>query len=182
MTDEEVASLGEGGATSTLEELTVLYAYATDRGKVLMLLGLNCGFARAECVSLRIDDIAWQGDVTCIRRVRRKSRVWGEWCLWPETVKALEWTARERAVVAPQGNTLVVLSDRGTPISSHRVANHWTKLPDRVQKDHRRFRRLPHTHLWTTSAGYSLSLTWNLSVVSMSYSMPSVGTPPNPVA
>jgi hypothetical protein len=68
-------------AIFTMEELSLLYRYATDRERVLMLLGLNLGFARAECVSLRKDELYAGETPPAIKRVRRKSRVYGEFAL-----------------------------------------------------------------------------------------------------
>jgi hypothetical protein len=52
MTSEEVAGLKNGVAVYSLDHLGILYRCATDQQRVLLLLGLNCGFARAECCSV----------------------------------------------------------------------------------------------------------------------------------
>ena len=40
MTDDEIANLKRGLETYTIDELTKLYRYATDRERLLLLLGL----------------------------------------------------------------------------------------------------------------------------------------------
>jgi integrase len=44
-------------ATYTLDELVTLYQYATGLKRLLLLLGLNCGFGQAEIASLQSEEI-----------------------------------------------------------------------------------------------------------------------------
>lgn len=150
-TDAEVASL-KRVATYTLEELVILYQHATDRERVLLLLGLNAGFARAECVSLRKDELHLDEEPPTLKRVRRKSRVYGEFVLWPETVRALHWVADHQRDVEPAGYPFVLATINGSQLREIGIANQWNKLLNRVSKHQPAFRRLSFKHLRKTSA------------------------------
>jgi hypothetical protein len=152
MSDDEIAGLKSGPTSFTIEELTTVYRYATDRERLLILLGLNIAAARAECATLRIDEVHLDAQSPCIKRVRRKTRVYGEFSLWPETVAALRWIARERAGVEPVGNKMVILTERGQTLAETRVANQWNRLMDRVRADHPDVRFLPFKFLRKTAA------------------------------
>lgn len=109
------------------EELVILFKYATPLERVYILLGLNCGFAVSEFGTLRINQIFrhqlhgfdslinYQSSPgqSWIKRVRLKSKVYGEWLLWPETVAAIEW-AIERRKKQPDflHDALLALTDR----------------------------------------------------------------------
>ncbi len=94
----------------TLDELRLLSEYARPIERVLMLLGLNCGFGKMEVGTLRLNEVALRqrhpytgllgfdsSDAdSFIWRVRGKSGVYGEWLLWPQTVAALEWAIQRR--------------------------------------------------------------------------------------
>jgi hypothetical protein len=94
----------------TLDELCLLSEYARPVERVLLQLGLNCGFNKMEVGTLRLNEVALRqrhpytgllgfdsSDAdSFIRRVRGKSGVYGEWLLWPQTVAALEWAIRRR--------------------------------------------------------------------------------------
>ena len=152
MSDDEIAGLQAGPKSFTTEELTTVYRYATDRERIFILLGLNIGAARAECSTLRIDELHLDKQPPCIKRIRRKTRVYGEFRLWPETVVALQWIARERSVVEPAGNKMVILTERGQPLAATRVANQWNGLMKRVRADHPGVRFLPFKFLRKTAA------------------------------
>ena len=86
--------------TFTLEELCILNEYATPLERLLLLLGLNCGFGGAESGTLTLNqihlfqahpkakEIGFESTAndSFIRRVRLKSKVYGEHLLWPQTV------------------------------------------------------------------------------------------------
>jgi hypothetical protein len=82
--NSEIAALKDGVAVWRIDEITTIYRYATDRERLLILLGLNCGFAQAEICTLRRDEIIDEKSLTTINRVRQKSQVYGEFPLWPE--------------------------------------------------------------------------------------------------
>ena len=102
--------------TYQLDELCVLYKYATPLERLFFLLGLNCGFGQAEIATVLVKEVelfkrhsheTLLGFVSTekdsfIRKIRPKTEVYGEWLLWPETVEALQWAIRRR-----QGQTVV---------------------------------------------------------------------------
>ena len=129
--------------TYQLDELCVLYRYATPLERLFFLLGLNCGFGQAEIATVLVKEVelfkrhthetllgfvSTEGD-SFIRKIRPKTEVYGEWLLWPETVDALQWAARRRqgqSMVTRGGNkgkdirmnpdSLLVLSEDGTSL------------------------------------------------------------------
>ena len=72
------------------EELGILYNSALPLERLFILLGLNCGFGKADVETLQISEISF-GDKSYIRRERTKTGVYGCWHLWPETVAGLHW-------------------------------------------------------------------------------------------
>jgi predicted DNA-binding protein (UPF0251 family) len=129
--------------TYQLDELCVLYKYATPLERLFFLLGLNCGFGQAEIATVLVKEVelfkrhsheTLLGFVSTkedsfIRKIRPKTEVYGEWLLWAETVDALQWAVRRRQVqeaVTRGGNkgkdirmnpdSLLVLSEDGTPL------------------------------------------------------------------
>ncbi|MCA9246942.1 MAG: hypothetical protein KDA42_07495 [Planctomycetales bacterium] len=99
--------------TFSLDELTRLNHHASPLERVFLLLGLNCGFGAAEIGSLLVSELFFRqahdphhqemlhyrttDDDSFIKRVRRKSGVYGEHLLFAPTVQALEWALRRRA-------------------------------------------------------------------------------------
>jgi hypothetical protein len=59
LTSQEIAAKARPTQVDTfdLEELKILYRYATPLERALMLLGLNCGFGAAESGSLQLNQI-----------------------------------------------------------------------------------------------------------------------------
>ena len=94
--------------TYQLDELCILYKYATPFERLFFLLGLNCGFGQAEIATILVKEIELLkrhsherllGFVSTekdsfIRKIRPKTEVYGEWLLWHETVEALQWATR----------------------------------------------------------------------------------------
>ena len=171
----------------TLDELAVLNEYATPHERLFLLCGLNCGFKRMEISTLRVCEIFIQqahpyADTldfksnesdSFIKRLRKKSTVYGEWLLWPLTVKAMMWALNRRRqmthilggdgkgrAIPFRAESIVLLNDHGHPFtkttkkgnSNNQITNTWNRLLDRIQKDHEEFRRLPHENLRDTSA------------------------------
>lgn len=112
--DAEVAALGKGVAVWTVDELATLYRYATDRERLLILLGLNCAFAQAEFCTLRRDEVVRDNATAAVKRVRRKSHVYGEFPLWPQTVVGLDWFAAWGGAAAVEADDRDYLMLRGT--------------------------------------------------------------------
>ena len=136
------------------DELLLLWQHATPLERLLICLGMNCGFGAAEVKSLYLSEI--QGNY--IKRIRRKTLVYGEWCLWDITIKALDWykTCRRPASDDPH----LILSRNGLPLVSSEngnnnasISNWWTDLLDRITgtEDHSAFRRLTFNKLRKTS-------------------------------
>ena len=87
--------------TYTVEELAVLNQYAIPVERFLLLCGLNLGFKRMECATLRVGEIhlrtlhdyakyinfEFSEEDSFVRRLRTKTEVYGEWILWPLTVQ-----------------------------------------------------------------------------------------------
>lgn len=173
--------------TYDIEELVLLYKYATPFERVLLLLGLNCGFGAAEVSSLMYQEVRLHSahpyaarirfessnSDSFILRVRRKTGVYGEWLLWPETATALDWAINRRKQMksVKRGKykgkdislcetSLVLLSDDGTPLvkqtdegnTSNRIANLWASgLTARIRKDFPSFRKLSFNKLRKTA-------------------------------
>ncbi len=154
MTDDEIAQLKDDVQTYTVQELTLLYKYATDRERVYLLLGLNCAFARAECVSFRKDERKMDATPPRIIRMRRKTRVKGEYALWPETVEALKWNQQEQAGYDRPDNPFSIITPKGDPLPENGIANAWGRLLKRVAKDHPTFRQLSFKHLRKTAGQF----------------------------
>jgi hypothetical protein len=151
------------------QELIALWKYATPFQRSLMALGLNCGFGAAEIGSLADGEIlltqphpyatkiGFESSETdnWIMRGRWKTGVYGEWKLWPVTVKAIEWVRANRPQVKsdflfrkPNGEPIlaevpkefqVSVDTEDAPVSAkkrnNRIANAWNKLTQRVRKD-----------------------------------------------
>ncbi len=98
--------------TFSLQELQLLMQYAQPLDRLFLLLAINCGFGRAEISSLLIREVKlfeahsdWHCELlnykstdedSFIKRVRRKSGVYGEHILYPLTVKGIQWAIEER--------------------------------------------------------------------------------------
>lgn len=149
LSEDERLAMAEGPETWTVEELVTLYRYATDRERVLLLMGINLGYAQSEAISFRKVDLILDTDPPHIRRVRRKTGKLFKASLWPETMKGIEWLGREQ--VEPKDNQWVLLTERGSRPTAQHIANTWNALLDRVQKDLPDFRRLPYKHLRKTA-------------------------------
>lgn len=159
----------------TENELVVLFKYATPLERVYILLGLNCGFAVSEFGTLRLNQIFLhqrhgfeslinyesKPDQSWIKRVRLKSRVYGEWLLWPQTVSAIEW-AIERRKKQPEyrPDAFLALTDLNLPYygqtdggnNASRISKLWYRgLMDRIRKDMPEFSRLSPKSLRKTA-------------------------------
>jgi integrase len=128
-TDAEVAGQRHGVKVFTVEQLTLIYRHATDFERLLLLLGLNAAMAQAEITSLRWDEL--EQDPPTIKRIRRKSSVYAEFRLWPETAKALDWWRRVR----PTQGDLVMLTDKHRSYTRQRLSNAWSNLKQRIERE-----------------------------------------------
>lgn len=140
----------------TRDELITLYRYATPLERVFLLLGLNCGFAQSEIAHLRKDMLSGNH----VKGARNKTGVYGEWELWPETIAALEWYAKNH-LANPE---YVFTNKKGLPLFTRTsggnrnqlIANTWKRLLGRVKREeaHKTFRQLPFKFLRKTSGNW----------------------------
>lgn len=165
-----------------IEELAVLYKYATPLERLLILLGLNCGFKGAEQGTLRFEHLFLDRHhphaVTMQERTgfdlrpedrfvlysRNKSKVYGEFLLWPQTIDGLRWAVdRHKRICRRKGieSSQLLVTDQGLPFyrrtsSGKNVTqifiNKWAGLMKRVRKDHPDFPRYSFTSLRDTAA------------------------------
>jgi site-specific recombinase XerD len=136
----------------TLDELITLYTYATDRDRLLILLGLNGGFAQSEVIHLAKTEIHLDAETPHVAFVRHKSCRPGGFALWPETVRALRWNESRRNRVESPDNPWALLAESGQPLTGMRIANAWNKLLRRTQRHAGSLRRLPFKYLRKTAA------------------------------
>ena len=102
----------------TVPQLVKLWQVCpSDRMRLLMLLGLNCGFANMELATLKKWECKLDLTRPFIERLRQKTQrngvvgVYAKWMLWPETVTLLK-----REMNADEGETLVLLTAKGRPL------------------------------------------------------------------
>jgi hypothetical protein len=160
--DEDVERESAPVPTWTIAELKTLYEYANPLERIFMLLGLNCAYGADQAGRLRLDHVKFTGKPdgrSMIRRVRRKKKTLSIHCLWKPTEQGLRW-AIERRPAAKSDH--LMLTDRGTPYwrvtkggnRSQDIPNLWSRLLNRVKKDHAEFRRLPFNSLRDTSGNF----------------------------
>ncbi|MFO0865676.1 MAG: hypothetical protein U0744_13655 [Gemmataceae bacterium] len=163
--------------TYSAEELNQCWNQADPFMRLLMLLALNCGFGRGELASLELDEIALRskhpherdlGIATSVKdgwilRTRRKSSIYGEWKLWPETIAALEgWLAEREKLEVPATERAVLLNGRGRRFdeptrgnhTNFQIPNRWYALIDRIRKKTPGFRKLSFNKLRKTASNW----------------------------
>lgn len=142
-----------------LEELILLNRHATPIERTFILLGLNCGFSRAEIATLTVGEVflrtaherrhqeilgfASTDSDSFIKRYRRKTGVYGEFILFPQTVAAVEWALTRRRQHPGFGPDARLLVNRhGHPFDkptaggnpNRQMANRFAALIRRIQK------------------------------------------------
>ncbi len=150
-TDAEIAALKNGVLTWTLDELVQLYRHATDQDRLLLLLGLNLGAAQAEICTLRHEEVNLESNPPIIKRIRRKTSVYGEFPLWSETVKGIDWHIQQHQVNDTVDKEYLLITGRGRKFDRNRISNAWNALLNRVQQHDAGFRRLSFKHLRKTA-------------------------------
>jgi hypothetical protein len=95
--------------TFSRDEIATLWQYATPLERVFLCLGLNCGFNISEISTLREDEIH---DGHTVKRLRHKSKVYGQWKLWPITQAAVRWAVERKAHLGIH-SPLVLTTDSG---------------------------------------------------------------------
>lgn len=155
--DEDVERESEDKPMWTVEELKVLWEYASPLQRVVMLLSLNCAYGADQTGRLRIKQCRLDDVPPNITRVRRKKKVKATHQLWDITTQALRWVIARRQ----QSDLMyVLLTKEGLPYyrkldssnASQDLPNLWNRLLDRVRRDHTEFRRLPFNVLRDTSS------------------------------
>ncbi len=162
----------------TPEELALLNKYATPLERLLLLLGINCGFGAAEQGRLTMGQLylhQCHPHADLIRRVygvesgphdsyilgaRPKSGVYGEWYLWPQTVEVLKWARQKRERLGNATPTsLLVVNERGRPFFHQTSGGNrgqtfnrrWADLTHRIQADYPDFPSLSFGKLRKTA-------------------------------
>lgn len=146
----------------TVEQLKILNEYARPLERVFLLLGLNCAYGADQAGRLRVGHLRIsESDQrrSYIRRIRRKKKTLSIHQLWRQTADGLRWAVRRREKQAADSE-LLLLTDSGRPFwrkttGGHRsqlIPNLWSRLLDRIQKDHPQFPRYPFNSLRDTSA------------------------------
>lgn len=128
------------------EELATLWTHATLAERQFLLLALNCGFSISEIGTL--DWSMVHGDH--IKRIRPKTKVYGEWHLWDITKQALG-EPKKKGLVFTTGNGVGLVEPTRTNRRGAKIPNTWYRLLRRVQKFHPTFKRLGFHHLRKTS-------------------------------
>lgn len=96
-TPAERKAARKGKPKYTLDELTTLFANATKRTRLYILLALNCGMGAKEQATLVRDDIHLDEEAPYIDRERNKTGVQGVWTVWPETEGLLRLALQQTA-------------------------------------------------------------------------------------
>jgi hypothetical protein len=133
--------------TYTVDQLATLYEVATPTVRLWMLLALNAGFGVAEIASLQVGEV-FLDEVhphfglsgSFIKRIRPKSRVYGEWKLWDATVAGLKWYKSVRPV---SKETTLFLTGSGKPLAAPtkgnnrnlKIQNEWMLLQRKIKED-----------------------------------------------
>jgi integrase len=130
----------------TKEELAILWTHATFIERQFLLLALNCGFSISEIGTL--DWSMFDGDY--IKRIRPKTKVYGEFLLWDITKQALG-LSKKKGLVFTTANGLGLLEPTKTNKRGAKIPNTWYRLLRRVRKFHPDFKKLGFHHLRKTS-------------------------------
>jgi len=163
--------------TFSLDELKLLMRYGQPFDRILLLLGLNCGFGRAEIASLLVGEVQlFKGHSereqeilryettdhdSFIKRIRRKSGVYGEHILFPMTVEGIQWALERRrrfTGFGPEAKLLV--NEKGHALdhptksnnANQLIPNHFSRLINRIRDDGNEIRKLSFGKLRKTAS------------------------------
>jgi hypothetical protein len=173
---QDDAHFGRRVSVFTLDELVLLNQHATPLERVFLLLGLNCGFGIAEVASLQLGEIqllppnddshqAQSGSSVIstksyIKRVRRKSKVYAEFLLFPQTAQAIEWALKRRLKNGPvDASSPLLVNEAGQPYdtptaagnASQQIPNNFRDLVTRVNASGSQIRTLSFNKLRKTA-------------------------------
>lgn len=163
-------------------ELVLINKHATPLERLLFLLGLNCGLKGAEQGTLLLDHIfldrphpnaryhlevskfECRPDERFIIYSRNKSKVYGEFLLWPQTIEVIKWAIERRnrivnekglkyrnLLITEHGTLFRRLTD-GRKNQSQTFGNKWDALIGRVQKNEPTFPHFPFSSLRETAS------------------------------
>jgi len=143
----------------TIEQLAMLSKYATPIERIFLLLGLNCAYGADQAGRLRIGHLHLDGEVSFIRRIRRKKKTRSIHILWGQTADGLRWALERRRGQKAEGDFLL-LTEKGQPYwrktkggnRANAIPRLWADLLKRVRVDHADFPLLPFNSLRDTSA------------------------------
>ena len=162
--------------TFSLSELCLLMRYAQPLDRLLLLLAINCGFGRAEIASLLVRELRlfeahskWHSELinyestsedSFVKRIRRKSGVYGEHILFPMTVEGIQWAIEERKN-QPNFSTdaRLLLNKNGKPYdeptksgnANQTIPNRFARLIKRIKEDGKEIRSLSFGKLRKTA-------------------------------
>jgi hypothetical protein len=166
----------------SIDEMAILNKYATPIERVLLLLGLNCGFRGAEQGTLLLDHIfldrphphaatlheiekfECQSSDHFVLYSRNKSKVYGEFLLWRQTVDAIRWALTQQHETCSRlgivSRHLLLTKDgdrffrrtKGNKNSSQIFSSKWISLTARILKDYPDFPKHPFGTLRDTGA------------------------------
>ena len=164
--------------TYGIDELSLLNEYATPLERLLLLLGMNCGFGAAEQGRIALKHLhlhqkhphaallsssqEFHSDENdnFLFMVRPKNGVYGEWKLWSQTVEVVKWARRRREELGnADPDAILVATERGTPflkqsLGGNRSQNfnrRWSDLTTRIQRDYPNFPALSFGKLRKTA-------------------------------
>ena len=163
--------------TFTRDELRLLIRYAQPLDRLIVLLALNCGFGNAEIASILVGEVhllkahsEWEQELigiktteedSFIKRVRRKSGVYGEHILYPITVQGIQWALEQRKEHPEFGpSARLLLNTKGKPLdtptktgnANQTISNRFDRLIERIQNDGNEIRKLSFGKLRKTAS------------------------------
>ncbi len=150
------------------EQLALIAERLDDFGKMCLAVGLNCAMGAAELGRLTREDFllnyqhefqrklkfkSTSEDSFC-REFRPKTKIFGEWILWPETVKWVRWgIARAEKL----GTNILFCDDDGRSLyvetaknPQYKFANLWTDVTEKLKETDETFPKYPFGSLRDT--------------------------------
>lgn len=162
----------------SIDDLKLLNEYATPMERLLLLLGLNCGFGPSEQGQMMLKNLflnqthphaemiqnifGYESATTdsFFLGARPKNGVYGEFLLWSQTVEMLKWLrSRREGIGEASPDAVLLVSDRGKPFyrltaggnRAQRFSRIWCDLTKRIQADHAEFPKLSFGKLRKTA-------------------------------
>jgi len=122
--------------TYTLDEVKTLWSYATAFERKLLLFALNFGASISENATFDWKHV--DGDF--VKRLRPKTKVYGEFKIWPLSAQAMgQRKAEGHVLLNGIGNPL---HSRVKGKQSRQIKNAWDRLLVRVKKHHTDFKKM----------------------------------------